>query len=215
MAGTTNRTRDARIHTFRVVSVGMLLAVGIFGAGCAVDDAAVPSAFSPVGEEPSPAPPPTPAATNPVGTGETVAVAIDNAAGGTVTLSDGTAIEVPAGALPDGVDTITVTSSPEAAPAEYKTVSPVYVFGPDGTVFLKPLKVTLAFSAAGGTDTSKLTVLWSRPSGAGFDMVPTEFASAASGFSAAGSVTHFSQGVVGEKYETDPHPPVDPYASSY
>lgn len=212
---TTNRARRARFHTFRTVGASSMLAIGIFAAGCAVDDGSA-ALFPPAVEEVSAAPqtPATPAS-NPVGTGETVAVAIDNAVGGTVALSDGTTIEVPAGALPEGVDTITVTSSPDPAPVEYKTVSPVYVFGPDGTVFLKPLKVTLAFSAAAGSDTSNLTVLWSRPSGVGFDMVPSEFVSTASGFSAAASVTHFSQGVVGEKYATDPNPPVDPYASSY
>src|SRR5215207_5920713 len=73
-----------------------------------------------------------PRAPNPTGTGETVSKTIDNTTGGTVELSDGTEIDVPPGALPPGVDSITVTSSPNPAPAEYVAFSPVYEFGPEG-----------------------------------------------------------------------------------
>lgn len=206
---TIGTARSTRIGSFKAFSVGALFAVGLLGSACTVNDLSGSSAFNPPSTEtPSTS---TPAA-NPKGTGETASAKIDNSTGGVVTMSDGTSIEVPPGALPEGVETITVTSSPEPAPADYKTVSPVFVFGPDGTVFLKPLKVSIPFTAPAGTDTSKLTMLWSRARGDGFDMVQTEFSSSSEGYEAAGEVTHFSQGMVGEKYETDPRPSTDPYA---
>lgn len=155
------------------------------------------------------------AAANPKGTGETVSQKIDNATGGAIELKDGTKIEVPAGALPEGVEEIKVTSSPEAAPAEYKVVSPKFVFEPSGTVFLKPLKVSFPVTIPDGMTTDKLTVLWSRHEGPGFDMVSTTFAPGANpkSFTAIAEVNHFSDGFVGEKYDanSDPHPFQDPY----
>lgn len=206
---TVKRMIGTRIGNLKTVSALALCAVGLLGSACSASELTDQGSFTP-DEQPSTETPATPV--NPKGSGETVAVKIDNSKGGEVALSDGTKIEVPAGALPEGVEEISVTSSPEAAPAEYKTVSPVFVFGPDGTVFLKPLKVTLPFTAPPGTDTTKLTVLWSRPSGPGFDMVPTQFSASSTGYSAAAEVTHFSQGVVGEKFTTDPNPAKDPYA---
>jgi len=159
--------------------------------------------------------PETPATTNPTGSGETTAVTIDNTTGGTVALKDGTTLEVPAGALPPGVETITVTSSTTPAPTEYKTVAPIYVFGPEGTVFLKPVTISFPVTVPDGISTSDLTILWSRPRGqAGFDMVPATFtpvAGKASAYTVSGEVNHFSEGTCGQKFAKDPHPPVDPY----
>jgi hypothetical protein len=152
-----------------------------------------------------------PRAPNPTGTGETVEKAIDNSTGGTVELSDGTQIDVPPGALPPGVEKITVTSSPEPAPSDYVAFSPVYEFGPEGTVFLKPLVVSIPSTLPASTDRTKITVLWSRMRGDGFDMVPTEVGDGEKGLVAQGEVTHFSQGLVGEKFVTDPRPTADPY----
>lgn len=45
-------------------------------------------------------------------------------------------------------------------------------FGPEGTVFTKALEVSIPFDAS-GVDASKMTALWSRLSGDGYDMVPT------------------------------------------
>jgi hypothetical protein len=91
----------------------------------------------------------------------------------------------------------------------------VFVFGPDGTVFLKPLKISLPLTLPAGKSVSDMTILWSRAHGDGFDMIPSEI-TAVSGsttsFIATGSVTHFSEGFCGVKYETDPHPSTDPYA---
>lgn len=182
-------------------------------AGCAVEVPSSPSAPAPSsGEETVTTSPTAPA--NPTGSGEKVEVAIDNSVGGTVELKDGTKIEVPAGALPPGVEAITITSSPAAAPAVYSAFSPTYEFGPAGTVFLEPLKVTVPFTMpAGETSTANLTVFWSRSSGPGFDMIPTEFVSSADGVNAIGKVTHFSKCFVGRRFALDPFPPKDPYGN--
>jgi hypothetical protein len=190
------------------MGVATLLAVGLLAtAGCSTNDGAIEAATSTATVDAGPA-------ANPTGTGETKTVAIDNTVGATIALSDGAAITVPAGALPAGVDAITITSSTSAAPADYAVVSPVYAFGPEGTVFLAPVSISfpVAFS---GTDTSDLTVLWSRQRSDGYDMVPTTF-TAVDGkpgqFVAAAAVTHFSSGMVGHKYTSDPRPSTDPYA---
>jgi hypothetical protein len=153
--------------------------------------------------------------TNPLGTGATITVHIDNTTGGVVALPDGATIDVPAGALPPGVDSISVTSAPEPAPAEYKALSPVYVFGPDGTVFLKPLTVSIPLTVNGAWTIEELTMLWSRSRGDGFDMLPTQFVpgpASDSSFLGSAQVRHFSSGFCGPKFTTDPHPVTDPYA---
>ena len=152
---------------------------------------------------------------NPTGSGQTVSAKIDNSTGGAVALPDGTTVVVPAGALPAGVDTITVTSAPEAAPAEYTASSPLFVFGPDGTVFLKPLAISMPVTFPAGESASDLTILWSRANADGFDIVPTTFAPVAgssSSYIASAEVTHFSKGFCGLKFKADPHPKKDPYA---
>jgi hypothetical protein len=194
---------------FKVLGAAALLALGVLAAGCTVDDLASTNEFSP--PKPAPAKVDLPAS-NPAGSGEKVSAKIDNSKGGEVTLADGTKIEVPAGALPPEVDTITVTSSPEPAPAEYKTISPMFIFEPDGTVFLKPLRVTIPVAAPAGTDTSEFTLFWSRSNAPGFDMVPTEFAPTSEGFKGTGEITHFSRAFCGRRYITDPNPAPDPYA---
>ena len=198
-----------------------LVALGLLGAvGCASapeptsSSTPAPAATTAPTPAPSADPPAAAAPSNPAGTGATVSTPIDNATGGTVALPNGTSIDVPAGAMPPGVDAITVTSAPAAAPTEYTAASPVYVFGPDGTVFLKPLKVSLPFTAPAGMAISDLTILWSRSTGEGYDMVPTEIAPVAGSstdYIAKGEVTHFSRGFCGAKFTTDPHPTPDAY----
>lgn len=197
-----------RLGNFNAIGAVALL-VGVLGSACTVDDLAEAEPFTPAPEQEPEVQAPH---GNPAGSGESVSAKIDNSTGGEITMADGTKIEVPAGALPPEVDTITVTSSPTPAPGDYKAVSPVFVFEPDGTSFLKPLKVTIPFTAAAGTETSKLTILWSRQRGDGFDMVPTTFAPQSGGFAGTAEVTHFSMGMVGEKYTIDPRPAPDPYA---
>jgi hypothetical protein len=190
----------------RTITSAAFLALAVIGAaGCAVNGA--PNASE---QEQIAAP-----KENPKGTGEKTTAKIDNSTGGKVELPGGATLDVPAGALPPGVEEITVTSSPEAAPVEYKAVSPVLVFEPEGTVFLKPLKITMPVTVPTGTSTAELTVLWSRTGVEGFDMLPTEFTlvDAKSGsHSATAEATHFSRAFCGRRYTTDPFPPADPYA---
>jgi hypothetical protein len=90
----------------------------------------------------------------------------------------------------------------------------MFVFGPDGTVFLSPITVSVPVAVTAGTDISGLTILWSRASGPGFDMLPTTFAAVSGSstqYTATASVTHFSRGFCGAKFSTDPHPSKDPY----
>ena len=197
-------------------SVALFAAAFSTVVGCSL--AGEPSGTSepPVITQPPVAEPPVAQPTaNPAGTGETKSVTIDNAVGGSVGLPNGTSISVPPGALPPGVDTITVTSAPEAAPSEYTATSPMYVFGPEGTVFLKPLKVTLPLTVPAGESLSNLTIYWSRASAEGFDIVPSEFVPVAGSdkkFIATAEITHFSRGFCGKKFKQDPHPAKDPYA---
>ena len=224
----TNRSlraaRAVRLHasvaSVTAIASVALLALGLLGAaGCSSD----PATSTTTGPAPVPSAAPAPSSNldnapapkaNPAGDGATISTHIDNASGGTVALPNGTSIDVPPGALPPGVDTISVTSSPDAAPTEYTALSPVYVFGPDGTVFLKPLTITMPVTLPAGTDTSTLTILWSRANGVGFDMIPSDFtavAGSSTDFIASGEITHFSQGFCGLKYATDPHPAMDAY----
>ena len=155
---------------------------------------------------------PMPGATNPVGSGESKTVAIDNSVGGSVELSDGTKLEIPAGALPDGVTEISITSATSAAPAVYNAVSPLFVFGPEGTVFSSPVKISFPVTIPSNLAASDLTVLWSRLHGQGYDKVPTEYTAIAGGkVLMTGTIQHFSTGFAGEKWTTDPLPNTDPY----
>jgi hypothetical protein len=216
----TNLSARARARARALASLSLALAA-LGAAACSSD----PSTSTTTGPSPVPAAAPSPTTTpndapgsapkaNPTGDGATISTHIDNASGGTVALPNGTTIDVPPGALPPGVDTISVTSSTAAAPTEYTALSPVYVFGPDGTVFLKPLTITIPVTLPSGMDTSTLTILWSRANGVGFDMIPSDFSPASGSstdFFASGEVTHFSQGFCGLKYTTDPHPATDAY----
>lgn len=186
------------------------IALGVLAlAGCASE---VPSTGT---DEPAvTAPPAAQAKSNPTGSGETATKKIDNATGGTVALPNGTTLDVPPGALPPGVDTITITSSPVAAPAEYVAASPTFIFEPDGTIFLKPLKISIPVTLTADAKVADLTMLWSRAHSDGFDMLPTSFTPVvgkSSDFIASGEVTHFSRGFCGAKYATDPHPARDAY----
>ena len=152
-----------------------------------------------------------PVAQNPAGSGEANTASIDNTVGGSVTLSDGTKLEIPAGALPAGVTTISITSARDPAPAEYAAASPLYIFGPEGAVFSAPVTISFPFTARAST--TDLTVLWSRSNGPGYDMLTTSLAPTADAtkFIASALVHHFSTGCVGRAYTTDPHPGKDPY----
>ena len=65
--------------------------------------------------------------------------------GGTVALSDGTSVQIPAGAL-GAVTAITITPDPSAPPPDGGIwVGTPYLFGPEGTQFASPVTVTLPF----------------------------------------------------------------------
>jgi hypothetical protein len=110
------------VTTSRVLFVAASLALVLDG-GCA---------------KPSLPPPTTTTTTKTIG-----------AAGGTVVASDGTKIEVPAGALhTDTAITITPAADAPDPPAGTVAVGQAYVFGPEGTTFAVPVTVTLAFDPA-------------------------------------------------------------------
>jgi len=76
-----------------------------------------------------------------------VTTATIGAGGGTVSLADGTAIEIPGGALSRDTE-ITILRSSEGtwSGGGLSAVGPLYEFRPDGTTFDKPIVITLAFS---------------------------------------------------------------------
>jgi hypothetical protein len=108
-------------------------------------------------------------------------------AGGTVSLDGGASVQVPAGAVAADT-TLTIARSDDAAPAG--ALSPLFVFGPDGTSFAKPVTVTIPVNA-GATSGS---IYWTKAgSTTAYETVATSFAAGA----ASGQVTHFSRGFVG------------------
>jgi hypothetical protein len=64
--------------------------------------------------------------------------------GGTIALGDGTRLDIPPGALA-GTQTITARPVEVIPPPDLDVVGPVYLFGPEGLQFQKPIRITLAF----------------------------------------------------------------------
>jgi hypothetical protein len=123
---------------------------------------------------PPPPPPPHTSATVPAATG------------GTVALSGGAAVQIPAGALATDT-TITIQQSTITAPTS--TVGAVYDLGPSGTTFSQPVTVTIPVPA-GTTDAA----IWTKPAGtAHYTSLPTTV----SGGVATAQATHFSVFLVG------------------
>jgi len=110
------------------------------------------------------------------------------ATGGVIELAGDVKLEVPAGAL-GTEETISISQSDSAAPAEHVPLSPLFDFGPDGITFAQPVSVTLAFTGPGDNP----AIYWSTADG-GFEALPTTIA----GSKATAQVTHFSRGFVGE-----------------
>lgn len=109
------------------------------------------------------------------------------AAGGTVE-GDGARIIIPGGAL-DAKVRIVVGKSTSAPPAGFTAYSPLFTFEPPGTVFARP--ATIELTASGEVEDAR--IIWSRPSGEGFEVLPSN----ATGATVTARVTHFSQGFVG------------------
>jgi hypothetical protein len=121
------------------------------------------------------------------GSPSTASGGVVGAAGGTVH-GDGVTLTIPPGAVSDDV-TITISRSSETVPSGFVGSSSVFVFGPDGLLFARPVTVQIPFTDGGGV----ATLFWSSRVGNGFDDVG---GSAAGGVMTA-QVTHFSRGFVG------------------
>jgi hypothetical protein len=112
--------------------------------------------------------------------------------GGTITTDSGASIAIPYGAL-DTPTTITVSQTTETAPSG----APVYEFQPEGTVFAKPLTVTLPLPA--GVTTG--TVYWSQlGSTTAFDPIGGTIDLASNTITA--QTFHFSLAYIGEPSPT-------------
>jgi hypothetical protein len=108
-----------------------------------------------------------------------------NADGGIVSAGNGLSLAVPAGAIAGGTEiTVLETTTP---PPDMGVISPVYAFGPDGTVFAHP--VTVSFPLPSGAP-ANTRLFWSRHGAPGFDNIGGTIVG---GFLQA-SVTHFSEG---------------------
>lgn len=118
------------------------------------------------------------------------ATASVDVAGGEVTTESGLTLAIPYGAV-DSATTITVDMTDETAPG---AMTPVYEFGPEGTVFAKPVTVTLPFTGTSGT------VYWSRLDGSGFDPIGGVIDPVAHTITA--QTFHFSLGYVGPSVTT-------------
>ncbi|MDP1921835.1 MAG: hypothetical protein Q8L14_36675, partial [Myxococcales bacterium] len=125
---------------------------------------------------------------NPAGTGKAEAKAI-GAAGGTIELEKVKLIVAP-NTVPSDV-MFSVTSSPNAAAANYTAHTPIYVFKPENTDFQTP--VTVEFDITGRTVTNPV-VYWTRKGSAVFERQP----STVNGSKVSAQVNHFSMGFVGE-----------------
>jgi hypothetical protein len=114
------------------------------------------------------------------------------AGGGTVTMSDGTKVTVPANAL--GQDTaITVATEPNSVTIDGASiVGTVYRFGPEGTQFSQPATVTLAFDPAqlpAGTLATDVVIMTAPVGSTAFVGLPTSLADATH---VSAATTHFS-----------------------
>lgn len=111
--------------------------------------------------------------------------------GGTVTLTGGPSLVIPAGALGSST-AITIRKSTSSAPTG--ALGPLYEFEPSGQAFASPVMV--GFPVAQGT--AAALVYWTKASTtAEYDALATTLA----GTTASASVTHFSNGYVGGPFQ--------------
>ncbi|MDP3499820.1 MAG: hypothetical protein Q8S33_05785 [Myxococcales bacterium] len=125
---------------------------------------------------------------NPAGTGKAEAKAI-GAAGGTIELEK-VKLTVAPNTVPADV-MFSITSSPNAAAANFTAHTPIYVFKPENTDFQTPL--TVEFDVTGRTVKDPV-VYWTRKGSAVFERQP----STVNGSKVSAQVRHFSMGFVGE-----------------
>jgi hypothetical protein len=145
-----------------------LVTVSLLAPGCSGDDTTAPA--------------PQELANNTIG-----------ASGGEIS-SSGVKLTIPAGALDHNV-TITVATSSAPTPTGYVALSPIFVFGPEGTTFAKPVTVTMAFT----DDGKPATAFWSTAGGTAYE----DIGGTAAGGQMTAQVTHFSQGFVGRQGQED------------
>jgi hypothetical protein len=112
--------------------------------------------------------------------------------GGTVTLSDGTSVQIPAGAL-SGPTTITITANSSLPPPDGGSwVGTPYLFGPEGTQFAAPVTVTLAFVPSelpADAGPSGITIVTAPAGSSAFTVLPTTVVDATH---VSAPTTHFS-----------------------
>jgi hypothetical protein len=123
---------------------------------------------------------------------DTGASAVIGPAGGKVQ-GEGVSIDVPAGALDENV-TITATENGDA-PAGHGALSPVYQFGPEGTVFKKPITITLTMQKA----EPRAVVWFTKLHSSEFE----DLGGTALNTKISVQVTHFSQAFAGLPEEND------------
>ncbi|MCA2980577.1 MAG: hypothetical protein INH41_07445 [Myxococcaceae bacterium] len=128
-----------------------------------------------------------PAASNPAGSGKSETKRFD-AAGGSLTL-EAVTLTVPPNAL--GGVSVSVTSSPNPAAANYTAFTPVFVFEPVGTTLGVPATVEFDLGAA---QAKEPVVYWTRPGTSVFERQPTTV----SGAKVSARVSHLGSGFVAE-----------------
>jgi hypothetical protein len=107
--------------------------------------------------------------------------------GGTVSLTNGPSLQIPAGAL--AADT-TITIQRSVAQTPSGALTAIYSFGPEGTAFSNP--VSVSFPVPSGT--SAASIYWTaKGSTTEYESVPTTIINT----TASAQITHFSSGYVG------------------
>lgn len=123
----------------------------------------------------------------------TTRIALDQigTAGGTIGSASGASLEIPFGAL-DSPTPISITETTEPPPAG--AISPVYEFDPTGTLFARPVTVTLP--VPGGT--SAACIYFSRLDNSGYDAIGGTIAAAA----ISAQTAHLGRAYVGPQCST-------------
>ncbi len=179
------------VRTWAFRGLGVLLFVGA-GIACGGSDGNLfgettsPPPGGTASTPPAPPPSPTPTST------ESSATATVGSEGGQVTTTQGTGVEIPAGALPDGVDVSIVEAPAQAPPADVELLATPYVFGPSGLQFATPVTIVLAFDPTklpAGADASQIVVFTAHDGTTDYEPLPTVVRDATH---VAATTTHFS-----------------------
>lgn len=112
-----------------------------------------------------------------------------DASGGELDAGNGISVAIPPGSV-DTPTPITVTVTATPAPTMYANASPVVEFGPAGTLFAKPIEVSLPVV---GSPTNP-AIYWTKRMGTGYERIGGTLANGV----VTAQVTHFSSGFVAE-----------------